>query len=419
MAQTNSDVVALQLEVVAPLVSEFYEFEDALVSRFTKMKSMDQSSRDLRIPIPMYPGGKFRQVDFDGGAMGRGSATVYKVATLAPIDQAIAVEINDKVGFVTDSSVKAVANAVQREVAAAMSEFKNMKDSLLQTAGGGILSTVATSGVSGTTITLTSPFYEQLLRYGQEITVYNSTQTTNRGTATITGIDPVAHTITVNATPGGTTDGDKICLGGLSGASPTSTYGLAYHHNSASTGTWLGLNRATYPGIRTPIVTASSTLTTAHPQLLLAKLAMQLGQSVLDSGKWFWHMHTSQRVAWAELGQLIQEISVNQGGAANGNVDILMQRKLANKIGGIEVLESIHADRTRIDLVDGENWIRGTYKETGLHKMGDQTKLPVYDNTGGYSNASIWYISNSEQFAVKNPRRGGYIASLTEVSALT
>ena len=414
-SMANSDALAVQLEVVAKLVSEFYEFEDALCSRFQKIMTMDQSSRDLRIPIPMAPGGKFRQGSFDGGGMGRGSGGNYQVATLTPIDQWIALEINDKVALTTDSTVKSIADIVAREVGQQMAEFKNYKDALLQTSGTGILGTVTSFAVL--TATLATPFYAQLLRQGQPITVYNAAQTTLRGTATITAIDQVAGTITIDADPGVVAT-DKICLGGLTATPPTSLFGLAYHHNSASTGSWLGLSRVTYPGVRTPTVTASSSLTTVHPQLLLAKMELALGSNIFDTGKWFWYMHQSQHLAWVELGQLISEIHLQQNNAPNGAVDLLMSRRQMRRIAGFEVMTSIHADRTRVDMIDSENWLRGTYKETGLHSMGGQTKLPTYDATGGYGNSSLSYISNSEQYAVKNPRRGGYVSGLTEYAGL-
>lgn len=58
---TSSNIIAAQLETVAPLVGEFWEKEDALVSRLKK-----QESRDLRIPIPLRPGNKFVNGYLDG-----------------------------------------------------------------------------------------------------------------------------------------------------------------------------------------------------------------------------------------------------------------------------------------------------------------------------------------------------------------
>jgi hypothetical protein len=60
------------------------------------------------------------------------------------------------------------------------------------------------------------------------------------------------------AHPGGLTAGDVIVHDGLSGAQQVSLFGIKYHQNNATTGTWLSLNRATYPvQLATPRVNAA------------------------------------------------------------------------------------------------------------------------------------------------------------------
>ena len=49
----------------------------------------------------------------------------------------------------------------------------------------------------------------------------------------------------MDANPGGLANGDVIVHDGLSGAQPVSLFGIKYHQNVATTGTWLNLNRAT------------------------------------------------------------------------------------------------------------------------------------------------------------------------------
>jgi hypothetical protein len=71
--------------------------------------------------------------------------------------------------------------------------------------------------------------------------------------------------------------GDKIVQSGLSGANPVGIFGLPYHHNSASTGTWLGLDRSTYPEIRANRITASGSLALSHPRRALNKIGERLG----------------------------------------------------------------------------------------------------------------------------------------------
>src|SRR5437899_12169296 len=65
----------------------------------------------------------------------------------------------------------------------------------------------------------------------------------------VTAADPIsaAQTITVDNVPAGTVAGDVIVHDGLAGAQPVSLFGIKYHQNNATTGTWLHPNRATYP----------------------------------------------------------------------------------------------------------------------------------------------------------------------------
>jgi len=410
---TNTDVVALQLERVTELVSRYYESEDTLLSRFKgKMDTLEQSSRDSRMPIPMNPGGKFRQANFDGGDLGRGSAPVYDKAVFAPIAFVEAIEYNSIVGMVTDSRVKSITSVINRLVIDAMEEFKTNQDRLLQTSGNGvmmILSGVPSANVfTGTTTT----FGSQLLRYNNTYNVYDTTLATNRGQVIVQSLNPLSSTATMDTTPAGTTTGDKLLIDGLSGASPTSLFGLPYQQNSAATGTWLGLNRATYPQIRTPEVVANSQITTTLPQVLTVQVERSLGQDVWDTGAWTWYMHPVQHQAWVSLMNAISEISLPMG-SGNGQVDLLFGRKKQRVIEGIPITTSINADMSRIDLIDLSDFGRATYLDTQILDMAGLQKIPIYGSSGGFGSKSLFYIANAMQIFKKNPRRGGYISAIS------
>ena len=76
------------------------------------------------------------------------------------------------------------------------------------------------------------------------------------------------------------------------------------------------------------------------------------------------------------------------------------------------LMTSTNADQSRIDLIDLQNWMRGTYKDLSFLKLGGSTVLPVPNSTS-YDATEISYLAWSQQFACKNPRRGGYISGLT------
>jgi hypothetical protein len=72
---------------------------------------------------------------------------------------------------------------------------------------------------------------------------------------------------------------------------------------------------------------------------------------------------------------------------------------------------SINADPTRVDFIDTKNWLRGVYKDLAFQKLGGSTVLPVPNSTS-YNATEISYLIWSQQFALRNPRRGAYISNL-------
>src|SRR5271170_5947633 len=251
-AQANANVIALQLEKVRDKVPLLYERDDILLTMIQQRGDVEKvSSRNLRLPLQVNPGGKAGSYNADGGDLGRGSGTQYDVAQVSPIFFRFAIEITKLVEYATTG----------REVANGMKQFRAFLDKLMQTAGNGVLGTIST--VAGSTFTMSVPSGAALVYPGQTIQIYDTTLTTNRNvaasvTTTVLSADPVTtQTITVDNVPTGTVATDVIVHDGLTGAQPVSLFGIKYHQNNSTTGTWLNLNRATYPiQLSTPRVNA-------------------------------------------------------------------------------------------------------------------------------------------------------------------
>jgi hypothetical protein len=246
MAQMqNSQSVALQLEKVRDKLPLLYERDDILLTMIQQRGDVERvSSRNMRLPLQIRPGGKAGLANMDGGDLGRGSGTIYDVAQVTPVFFRHAVEITKLVEYASNAPEKAIENAAKREVKNAMAQFRAFLDKVMQTNGNGVLGTI--SSIASTTFTMAKPPGSVLVYYNQTIQVYDPTLTTNRGSCNVTAVDPFASTITVDAVPAGTTANDVIVHDGLTGAQPVSLFGLLYHQSNATTGTWLNLNRATY-----------------------------------------------------------------------------------------------------------------------------------------------------------------------------
>ncbi len=418
-AMQNSQTIALQLEKVRDKVPLLYERDDVLLSMIQQRGDVEKvSSRAMRLPLQVSPGGKAGSYNADGGDLGRGSGTVYDVATISPIFYRFAVEITKLVEYATNARDKAIENAAKREVANGMKQFRSFLDKLVQTAGNGVLGTI--SSISGSTFTMTVPSGAALVYVGQTIQIYDPTLTTNRNVAgsTVTNVlaaDPIgAQTITVDNVPASTAAGDLIVHDGLTGASPVSLFGIKYHQNNATTGTWLNLNRATYPvQLATPRVNAgNAAITPANVRLAINKVRKSLG--INQVGRLIAYTSVEQEHAWENLGITISQV-IKEGGAGNANdLDLLFTGR--KTMSGVPIKSSVNADQTRVDFLDLSHWGRAVMKDIDFFEIGGQTVFPIYGTSGGLSASYIFYFDTGFQVWNDSPRSGAYIDSLARPS---
>ncbi|MGH3181503.1 MAG: hypothetical protein ACRDOE_06295, partial [Streptosporangiaceae bacterium] len=364
------------------------------------------STRTARIPLQVQPGGNFGAASFDGGDLGRGSGTVYDFAQITPVGIRFAVEITKLVEYATDASDKAIENAAKRNVADAMKQFRRDLDASLQTAGNGVFATV--SGVAGSVINLNStPFGARLLHENQNVQVYDATLTSNRGEFTITSVNKSLggqQSVTANAVPAGTTATDVLVVDGVSGAQPTFLYGIPYHHNTSTSGTWMGISRTQPYAVANGINANNAALTLPPVRLAFNQIRQAVG--VDNLGSLLWHAHPSQVAAYEELGFVINEIET---GGTNGDLDLLFKNK---QIGGVKIKENIHADTTRMDLVNLETWGRVEWLPIDYYEVGGTTVFPVYGASGGIAASYLFYLVTGAQFFVDNPRAIGGVTGL-------
>ncbi|MGC1418022.1 MAG: hypothetical protein WA817_22220 [Candidatus Acidiferrum sp.] len=418
-AQANANVVALQLEKVRDKVPLLYERDDILLTMIQQRGDVEKvSSRNMRLPLQLVPGGKAGSYNADGGDLGRGSGTSYDVAQVSPIFFRFAIEITKLVEYATTGRERAIENATKREVANGMKQFRAFLDKLMQTAGNGVLGTI--NSIASTTFTMAVPSGAALVYPGQTIQIYDTTLTTNRNvaagvTTTVLSADPItAQTITVDNVPTGTVATDVIVHDGLTGAQPVSLYGIKYHQNNATTGTWLNLNRATYPvQLQTPRVNAgNAALTPSNVRLAINKVRKSLGINHIS--KLIAYMAVEQEHAWENLGITVSQI-IKEGGASDGNdLDLLFSGR--KTMSGIPIKSSVNADQTRVDFLDLAHWGRAVLKDIDFYEVNGNTVFPIYGASGGIAASYIFYFDTAFQVWDDSPRTGAFIDTLARPS---
>src|ERR1700719_3851202 len=216
MAQMqNSQSVALQLEKVRDKLPLLYERDDILLTMIQQRGDVERvSSRNMRLPLQIRPGGKAGLANMDGGDLGRGSGTVYDVAQVTPVFFRHAVEITKLVEYASNAPEKAIENAAKREVKNAMAQFRAFLDTGIQTNGNGVLGTITSVPTTGlpagvaAQFAMAKPPGAQLVYFNQTIQVYDPTLTTNRGSANVVLVDPFNSFIQLDALPAGTAAND-------------------------------------------------------------------------------------------------------------------------------------------------------------------------------------------------------------------
>src|SRR6266850_1685075 len=252
-AVVESTVAGTELERVLSKVQKVFESDDHFYAWVRKRDVEVVSYREMKVPMELRPGGRFQYFNPDGGDLGRGGGPTWDKASVRPVFLSENIEYTKLVQWSTDDRRKAVINAVRRLTAGAIVEMRRQIDAQLQQPGTGQIGTITVVATSGgvDTYTLDTNFGARLVRYDQVVQVYDATLATLRGKGVITRWDVENKQIDVTPSVAGAVATDVLITDGL--ANPLALpalFGVPYHHSNASTGTWLGYDRATTPEVR-------------------------------------------------------------------------------------------------------------------------------------------------------------------------
>lgn len=423
MPGVEAQVVGAELERVMPKVPTLFERDDVFYSAIDKRPVEVISSRDMRVPLEIRPGGKFGYYNPDGGDMGRGDMPYIDKAIVNSVHMVYRVEFSSKTMWSTDNNRKSVINAFRHNLATAMKEFRRGVEGQCMGDGTGTLATIAvggysTSGGTDTYVLGGDGFGSKLLRYGQNINVFNAAQTVCRTAGgptaepTIVYLDIPSKTIKVAPAVTGAADTDLIGPSGLQSTPPAGLLGIKYHNSGASSGTWLGFDRSLNPEVRANAVNANSgALTLPLPRLAINLIGDRLGIS--HRKKLVAWTHPAQQQAYEELG--FNVIRIDKAAKEEG-LDLYFNDNM--RIAGAPLKTSYAWDRTRIDFLDMDVLGRAELHPPGFYQNPDnqQRVWELRGSSGGLVTSWIFYIVASFNIFANNPAALSYIYSLATPS---
>ena len=407
----NTQAVAVEIERVHKALKPLFERSGVTWKLLQERGDAEiVSNRAVRIPLELAPPGNFRQVDFNGGDLGRGGGTQYIFGTANAYSLVVALETTKLAEIGTNSSQKAIADVVRKDMKNGVKELRWGLDALVQGSGTGQLA-ILSSGAGTTTWTLGSNFKTLLLHRGLRVQLYDTTFTTQRsGVSTIAAVNFTAGTVTVDVNPVGATNGDIVVIEGLSGASPTTINGLPSFQSDATTGTTLGLTRSLYPEIQAQRYNANGAfLTPTFVRLALNKLRIKRDDDE-SMQKLVAHTNVHQVDAYEQNAMLASVIYKDP--TANQKADLFF--KMEN-IAGVPIKTNIKADPTRIDFLELSRWFRVVVMDIDFYRDpggGSDTVFPLYGASGGRAASSIWYMGTMQNVLSEDPGFGTYLDNL-------
>lgn len=410
--------VNAELERVRQKLPALFDYDDTFYRELEKRGDVEVvSSKDMRIPLEIRPGGKFGHFEPDHGDMGLGGGPMFDKALIPVVYLKHAIQWSTKLQWTSDDKRKSGVNYFRHILAKGMASFRRHIDTLAVGDGTGVLGTVTgvtiNTPVGFDTITLTTDGYRaRLLRYGQDISFYSATLAALRvgGEKTIVYYDGPSNTIRVATGTVGLVATDKIVVSGLTATPPVSLYGVKYHH--AATGTWLGLDRATTPEIKGNEVAAGGALAISQVRLALNKIGDRVGElSQTGKGKRLqaW-MHPAQLAAYEELGQAVTVMNRTVSERPSG-MDLLFNDENM-RIAGIPIKTHWAWDRTRIDLIDMDAWGRAVMKEPDFYEVEGRKIFELRGASGGVATSQIFYLTAAFNIFTDNPISGAFITGL-------
>ncbi len=409
MAVVDANVIGTELEKVRPKVETLFESDRRFYNHIQKKNVEVVSNRQMRVPLKMSPGGNFGYFNPDGGDMGRGGGPNWDKAVLSPVFMNEAIEYTKLAEWATDSDRKAVINAVRQLVSGALDELKRQVDAQLMGSGNGVIGVVEdyTTAAGVDTLVLDNQYGARLVREGQYVQVYDPTLVTLRGVSQITFWDVENSTIKLTPAVAGGQDDDVLVVKGLTAPSALpALYGVEYHDSAASSGSWLGFDRANYPQIRANNVDANgAALTLPLPRLAINKIGNRIGiDNTFKPKAW---MHPAQVQAYEEIGQIV---SIIHKMAKEESLNMYFGSDM--QMAGASVEPHFNWNKSRIDFIDGDIWGRGEILPIGFYKTDGRNIFEVRGPSGGVVTADVFYMVVGFQTFVDNPAAISYISDL-------
>ena len=435
MGQLLTDVLNADIETVRkgvlPIIYQLKKdlavqrvMKNTEAYRITKTTNAD----DFRAPLKTAPAGYYGAVNLDGGNLGLGVG--FSVAQL--IQTFFSVKMGFQMSYAsvqgtatTDQSVVNVFRETMKDGTPMMARYEDIAWHNLggNTGQVGIVTTTTAVGGGTETFTMDPEFGARLMLPNQRVEIFSSNLVTWRTSAVspdnlpyVQSVNYVTRQVVVtNLGVIVPANGDYLFLPGCT-ATPIWANGLYYVSTTATSGSYLGLSRTTYPQINPCAITSGGII---NPQQILAlkkQIKVRAGDAEMVNLIGLASPHQIAQMS-AQV-QAIQFFLRNQ--VEQKQIDPLPQQPDDGVIfGEITHYEDLVQGNDRIDYPNTSTWGRVYLDRPGADFYRDPGSNQMFfpqtasGTNAGYAAGTLFYLICTENWYNVNPQMNGLITGLT------
>lgn len=377
----------------------------------------------FRVPFRPQAGAAIQQSTGDASSMLRGTGSAWDSFALSPVFLFNVCEISYLAQSATTGKARGLFNVQAQELKNSLDQAMQGIEGLINSDGSGAIDSIPTTAtINNNTGTgnQTSSIVGMNVAFAftdQQTVQVISTGGTNRGTATISTVDPVSQTLYFSTPlPAGTTTTDLLVVQGGTGSSTgtANILGIRYWQVNSNTGTIGGISRTKWPGrLSTPTINLNGgPITQGVAQRALVLLGRALGPDAPAIKSAVWYGPPEQALS---ISNIFYNVQISQNIEKGSNVPDMARKFFTETFGGREYHTSWTAQPNRVDLLLFDTWYMGEMIPLELYDFGGgMTVVPVPDvstTNGTYLTSHMFAYNAAFQLVNSAPKLGLYIQS--------
>jgi len=395
------------------------------------------SRSPMRVPFRGQGGAAISQATADTSSAiyiwQRGTGSYYDGFVVAPVRLVNTCEISNLTQQATDGKDRGLVKIKREELQNSLKAFDNGVEGLIHRDGSGTIDTIPTTATVNSATgggTIGTPTYSSIVGLNtaasfqdqQVVQVLSAVGGTNRGSFTISFVDPVAQTIycaaALPSSGGATAVGDILVVQGGTGAAGSSILGKDYWLQNGNTGTIGGISKANYPGrLSTPVINFNSTgsVTQNTAQRVQAIRMRALGDDYDPNKSAFWLANPAQGVALSDQYYNPGYTRLDQGNKEY--VPDTASKMMQKTILGEDAVWATTAEPTRMDYIVPDTWYFGELFPTRLHEWtpgNTVAAVPAIGQSAGatYFDSTMFAYERGFQLVCNDPKENFYLENL-------